>query len=103
VLVKDPTCSSRITTRQLGGFFERQRTPLGQRFFPPAGTGVAHAFVADAAEELEFLSIGERKDSDVITYPDSGKLLVACVADENGECKDRLGRLQEADYFDGEL
>ena len=69
----------------------------------PAGTGVAHAFVADAAEELEFLSIGERKENDVITYPDSGKLLVACVADENGEREDRLGRLQEADCFDGGL
>jgi len=69
----------------------------------PAGTGVAHAFVADLGEELEFLSIGERKDYDVITYPDSGKLLVACVADENGERRDRLGRLQEANYFDGEL
>ena len=69
----------------------------------PAGTGVAHAFVADAAEELEFLSIGERKENDVITYPDSGKLLVACVADENREREDRLGRLQEADYFDGGL
>jgi uncharacterized cupin superfamily protein len=69
----------------------------------PAGTGVAHAFVADLGEELEFLSIGERKDNDVVLYPDSGKLLVSCVADENGERTDKLGRLQEADYFDGEL
>jgi uncharacterized cupin superfamily protein len=29
--------------------------------------------------------------------------IVACVANENGEREDRLGRLQEADYFDGEL
>ena len=69
----------------------------------PAGTGVAHAFVADLGEELEFLSIGERNDNDVVLYPDSGKLLVAGVADENGERRDRLNRLQEADYFDGEL
>lgn len=69
----------------------------------PAGTGVAHAFVADLDEELEFLSIGERNDNDVIVYPDSGKLLVACVAGEDGERRDVVGRLQEADYFDGEL
>src|ERR671917_576933 len=42
----------------------------------PAGTGVAYAFVADPEEELEFLSIGERKETEVIVYPDSGKLLV---------------------------
>ena len=69
----------------------------------PAGTGVAHAFVADSGEELEFLSIGERNDNDVVVYPDSGKLLVASVADERGERRDMVGRLQEADYFDGEL
>ena len=69
----------------------------------PAGTGVAHAFVADSGEEVEFLSIGERKDNEVVLYPDSGKLLVGCVTDENGKRRARLGRLQEADYFDGEL
>jgi uncharacterized cupin superfamily protein len=69
----------------------------------PAGTGAAHAFVADSGEELEFLSIGERNDNDVVVYPDSGKLLVASVADERGERRDMVGRLQEADYFDGEL
>jgi len=68
-----------------------------------AGMGVARAFVADLGEGLEFLSIGERNDNDVVVYPDSGKLLVASVANENGERRDRLGRLQEADCFDGEL
>jgi uncharacterized cupin superfamily protein/RimJ/RimL family protein N-acetyltransferase len=69
----------------------------------PAGTGVAHAFVADAAGELEFLSIGERKDNEVVVYPDSGKLLVAGIVGEDGERRSVVGRLQEADYFDGEL
>jgi uncharacterized cupin superfamily protein len=82
---------------------ERVAVEAGDVAAFPAGTGVAHVFVADAAEELEFLSIGERKDNDAITYPDSGKLLVGCVADETGERSDRLGRLQEAAYFDGEL
>ena len=69
----------------------------------PAGTGVAHAFVADAGEELEFLSIGERKVNEVVHYPDSGKLLVAGIVGEDGERRRTVGRLQEADYFDGEL
>jgi uncharacterized cupin superfamily protein len=82
---------------------ERVAVETGDVAAFPAGTGVAHAFVADLGQELEFLSIGERNDNDVVVYPDSGRLLVASVADENGERRDRLGRLQEADYFDGEL
>lgn len=69
----------------------------------PAGTGVAHAFVADAGEELEFLSIGERKDNELVLYPDSGKLLVAGIVGEDGERRNAVGRMQEADDFDGEL
>jgi uncharacterized cupin superfamily protein len=82
---------------------ERVAVEAGDVAAFPTGTGLAHAFVAESGEELEFLSIGERKDNDVITYPDSGKLLVACVAGENGQRVDRLGRLQETEYFDGEL
>jgi uncharacterized cupin superfamily protein len=69
----------------------------------PAGTGVAFAFVADPEEELEYLSIGERKEPEVIVYPDSGKLLVAGIVDEEGRRYNRVGRLREADYYDGEL
>ncbi len=82
---------------------ERVAVEAGDVAAFPAGTGVAHPFVADSGEELEFLSIGERNDNDVVFCPDSGKLLVASVADENGESRDRVGRLQVADYFDGEL
>jgi uncharacterized cupin superfamily protein len=69
----------------------------------PAGTGVAYAFVADPEEELEFLSIGERKENEVIVYPDSGKLLVAGIVDGEGRRHNTVGRLREADYYDGEL
>ena len=69
----------------------------------PTATGVAHAFVADEGEELEFLSIGEREDNEVVLYPDSGKLLVGGVVGEDGERRSPVGRLKEADYFDGEL
>src|SRR5215203_2544857 len=65
--------------------------------------GVEGCWVKDMNVLIEDGSIVGYKDNDAIAYPDSGKLLVACVADENGEREDRLGRLQEADYFDGEL
>jgi uncharacterized cupin superfamily protein len=68
----------------------------------PAGTGVAYAFVADPEEDLEFLSIGERKENAVIVYPDSGKLLVAGIVDGEGRRHNTVGRLREADYY-GEL
>jgi uncharacterized cupin superfamily protein len=82
-----------------------ERVPVGAGDVAafPAGTSVAHAFLADAGEELEFLSIGERKDNDVVLYPDSSKLLVAGIVDEDGQRRNVVGRLQEADYFDGEI
>ena len=82
---------------------ERVAVEAGDVAAFPAGTGVAHAFVADLGEELEFLSIGERNDNDVVLYPDSGKLLVAGVVGEDGQRRSVVGRLQETDYFDGEL
>ncbi len=82
---------------------ERVAVGAGDVVAFPAGTGVAHAFVADPEEELEFLSIGERKDNEVVVYPDSGKLLVAGIVDEDGRRNSTVGRLREADYFDGEL
>jgi uncharacterized cupin superfamily protein len=82
---------------------ERVAVEAGDVAAFPDGTGVAHPFLADSGEELEFLSIDERNDNDVVLCPDSGKLLVASVADENGERRDRVGCLQVADYFDGEL
>jgi uncharacterized cupin superfamily protein len=65
----------------------------------PAGTGVAYAFVADPEEELEFLSIGERKETEVIVYQDSDKLLVGGIVDEEGRRYNRVGRLRQADYL----
>lgn len=67
----------------------------------PAGTGLAHAFVADAGEELEFLSIGERNPDDVVIYPNSGKVLVNSLKDSAGE-QGIVGRLTETGYWDGE-
>jgi len=82
---------------------ERVAVGAGDVMAFPAGTGVAYAFLADPEEELEFLAIGERKDNEVIVYPDSGKLLVAGLVDEEGRRYSTVGRLREADYYDGEL
>lgn len=62
--------------------------------FPP-GTGVAHAFLADRDEDLEYLAFGERDRNDVIVYPRSDKILVRAL--------NKIGRMKEADYWDGEL
>ena len=69
----------------------------------PAGTGVAHAFVADAGEELEFLSIGGAQGQRGSPLPGLGQTMVAGIVGEDGERRRTVGRLQEADYFDGEL
>lgn len=61
----------------------------------PAGTGISHAFVADQEEDLEYLAFGERNPNDVCVYPRSGKILIRSL--------DKIGRLEEADYFDGEM
>ena len=82
---------------------ERVAVGAGDVMAFPAGTGVAYAFVADPEEELEILSIGERKDNEVIVYPDSGKLLVAGIVDTEGRRYNRVGRFREVDYYDGEL
>jgi uncharacterized cupin superfamily protein len=82
---------------------ERIAVGLGDMVAFPAGTGLAYAFVADPEEELEYLSIGERKEPEVIVYPDSGKLLVAGIVDGKGKRHYKVGRLREADYYDGEL
>jgi uncharacterized cupin superfamily protein len=81
---------------------ERLPVRAGDVVSYPAGTGIGHAFLADAGEELEYLSIGERNSLDVVSYPNSGKILVRALRDRSGR-PGLLGRLQEADYWDGEL
>ncbi|HEX2085998.1 MAG TPA: cupin domain-containing protein [Solirubrobacteraceae bacterium] len=59
----------------------------------PAGTGVAHSFVA-GADGLELLAYGERDPRDVCWYPRSQKLSVRGVG--------AMFRVQRVDYWDGE-
>jgi uncharacterized cupin superfamily protein len=75
---------------------------LGEDRFPvargsvvarPPGTGVAHSFVAGPAG-LELLGWGTRVPNDIAYYPDSGKVYLCGVG--------VIGRLEPADYWDGE-
>jgi uncharacterized cupin superfamily protein len=73
---------------------ERVPVEAGDVISFPAGTGVAHAFLADRGEDLEYLAFGERDKNDVILYPRSEKILIRALS--------QLGRMEEADYWDGE-
>jgi uncharacterized cupin superfamily protein len=75
---------------------------LGEDRFPvargavvarPPGTGVAHSFVA-GEPGLELLGWGTREPNDIAYYPDSGKVFLCGVG--------VIGRLEPADYWDGE-
>jgi uncharacterized cupin superfamily protein len=59
----------------------------------PPGTGVAHSFIA-GADGLELLGWGTREPNDICFYPDSGKVFLCGVG--------VIGRLEPADYWDGE-
>jgi uncharacterized cupin superfamily protein len=59
----------------------------------PPGDGIAHAFRAGAGP-LTLLTYGTREPNDIVYYPRSGKVLLAGVG--------VIGRLEPADYWDGE-
>ncbi|HEX6701523.1 MAG TPA: hypothetical protein VF101_12420, partial [Gaiellaceae bacterium] len=59
-----------------------------------AGDGVAHAFRAGPDTPLTMLTYGTREPNDIVYYPRSGKVLLAGVG--------VIGRLEPADYWDGE-
>jgi hypothetical protein len=90
--------SGRVRGQEAKVVEERVAVGRGDVTAFPAGTGLAYAFVADPEEELEILSIGERKENEVIVYPDTGKLLVAGIVDGEGRRYNTVGRLCEADY-----
>lgn len=59
----------------------------------PAGTGVAHAFVAGDSG-LTYLAYGTREPNDITYYPRSGKVSFRGVG--------VIGRIERLDYWDGE-
>lgn len=60
----------------------------------PAGTGVAHSFAA-GDEGLTFLAYGQRRTSDTIFYPRSGKVRLRGLGG-------LLFRVESLEYWDGE-
>jgi uncharacterized cupin superfamily protein len=59
----------------------------------PPGDGIAHAFRAGSTS-LTLLTYGTREPNDIVYYPRSGKILLAGVG--------VIGRLEPAEYWDGE-
>jgi uncharacterized cupin superfamily protein len=70
----------------------------------PAGTQ-AHQLVNTGSEDLRYLGISTKGAVDVCEYPESGKMAVAAGiknADFATATYRGLGRIQPADYWDGE-
>jgi uncharacterized cupin superfamily protein len=76
---------------RLGG--ERHAVKPGHVVARPAGTGIAHQFVADEPG-LTLLAWGTRDPNDIVWYPDSNKVALRGVGV-------RL-RVEPLDYWDGE-
>ena len=87
---------------RLGG----KRLPLraGDLIAAPAGKE-AHQVVNTSSDELRFLAFSTIGEVDVVEYPDSGKVAVAAGiknADFMTATYKALGRIDPADYFEGE-
>jgi len=86
--------------------FGEQRLPLraGDLVGAPAGTQ-AHQIVNTGSQDLRYLGISTMGGVDIVDYPDSGKLGIAAGV-KNADFKTAtyvgMGRLQVADYYDGE-
>ena len=86
---------------------------LGDQTFPlrggdfvgaPAG-GEAHQIINTGTEDLRYLGLSTVGSVDLVDYPDSGKIAVAAGiknADYKTATYAKVGRLQPADYYDGE-
>jgi uncharacterized cupin superfamily protein len=70
----------------------------------PAG-GEPHQIINSGLEELRYLAFSTVGSVDLVDYPDSGKIAVAAGiknADFKTATYAKVGRLQGADYYDGE-
>jgi uncharacterized cupin superfamily protein len=76
----------------------------GDLIASPAGAE-AHQIANTSSQELRYLAISNIESVDIIEYPDSGKIGAAAGirnADRTTATIAKLGRVQEAGYFDGE-
>jgi uncharacterized cupin superfamily protein len=83
-----------------------ERLPLrtGDLIGAPAG-GKAHQIINTGAEDLRYLGISTMGGVDIVEYPDSKKIGLGAGI-KNADFKTAtyvgMGRLQPADYYDGE-
>jgi len=71
----------------------------------PAG-GEAHQIINTGTEDLRYLAFSTIGSVDLVDYPDSGKIAVAAGiknADFKTATYAKVGRMQPADYYDGEV
>jgi uncharacterized cupin superfamily protein len=83
---------------------ERFAVKAGDLIAAPAGTK-AHQLINTGNGELRYLGISSATATEVVEYPDSGKIgVVAGVKDGDFTTASyrAMGRVQPADYFDGE-
>jgi len=70
----------------------------------PAGTE-AHQLINTGKADLRYLGISSMSSVDIVEYPDSGKIGAAAGV-KNGDFKTAtyvgMGRMEKADYYDGE-
>jgi uncharacterized cupin superfamily protein len=70
----------------------------------PAGSK-AHQLINTGKDELRYLGISSAAATEVVDYPDSGKIGVMAGV-KNGDFRSAtyagMGRIEKADYFDGE-
>jgi uncharacterized cupin superfamily protein len=86
--------------------FGDERLPVraGDIVSAPAGSK-AHQLINTGSEDLRYLGISTMGRVDVVDYPDSKKIAVAAGiknADFKTATYAAVGRLQAADYYDGE-
>lgn len=83
---------------------ERYPVRTGDLIAAPAG-GKAHQIINTGQEELRYLGISTIGSVDIVEYPDSGKVAMAAGV-KNADFKTAtyvgIGRIQPADYYDGE-
>jgi uncharacterized cupin superfamily protein len=83
---------------------DENRFPVrpGDVIAAPAGKE-AHQIVNNGSQALRFLAFSVESPTDIIEYPDSGKILVeAGMGGDTPGSIELLGRLAAADYYDGE-
>ena len=68
----------------------------------PAGEAYAHQLLADRGEAITYLAISTMSEVDVVTYPDSDKILVGVIAPEPGMRKIFHLSAGNVSYWEGE-